>query len=889
MNTILYDTYEELKKFADCNGKYISDSEIAQLLSYLKEKEYRNEKLLRVSMVGRVNAGKSSLTNALVGKAIAPVERRELTSWNTIFWPSDSEYCIITDENSGRMEEISVEDYINIMNSKESRATFLEKKKDFDIFFQSEDVSFAILDIPGFITENKQNEYMAFDEVRRVDLALLLVPGDSSVSAEEMALYKVLKTRNIPVEIIITKSDKRSEEEIVQLKKEIQRIFQTEQDIMNISANACMKAEASALLDRKKIVERINEYQVNVKAERRKNSLRFESECINKLKILQEKLLNDIEKKVYEQYKGQLALHLKSEKLKQTVREDTKRKIQGTYCSQYKEQLISRMTALSLHECSTQIQSIIKEVVPEDYIITYWKDIVDNICNMSEQIWEEELGQAVELIKYLDIIKNDIRKIRSFKGESQNGGKFVGGMEAAAGIGTAVSFYQAVLGPAAEYISMLGAMTNIGLPIAAIGLAVSVAISAFSNNGKTQLSGAEAEKMLNVALSDSADKVIHNLLDILEQMNIEGIEVESKKQEERFIESLPAEYEGNVDKIIASLEQLGTVLFNRQLELKSEIDFYLTLSTEDMVKIEYVDPVEKVVDEFRNQLNCIKGVAYIDTVSRIPFMPVVFLSDDDREHVFRKFTELCVNPAAFKEKIKNTEFEYEYVYKDKVCAIYFVHRPDKKEIRLEYLEVFAREQDRVMRFADKIREGSILSDCQMRRKIISDISSATKSVEILVPWMKWGIKSRCYLYENSMLEAIGQALQNGAKVIIGCGNSEERDKADELASKEVKEELVKNFAEFVDSGKLVFYMESFTHEKFLVVDNRIGMCGSYNFLSNSGKFEDRTQGKKVKQNKNNFSKDRNASESEYPGESMKLTENIESIQAILERMRKKYK
>ena len=109
MDKVIYDSYEILKKFADCTGEYVTEDALREIRKYLKRKEYFNENVLRVAIVGRVNAGKSTLTNALVGKVIAQMRGRESTSWNTTFWPSSNELCLVTNE------EDKVEELINTL------------------------------------------------------------------------------------------------------------------------------------------------------------------------------------------------------------------------------------------------------------------------------------------------------------------------------------------------------------------------------------------------------------------------------------------------------------------------------------------------------------------------------------------------------------------------------------------------------------------------------------------------------------------------------------------------------------------------------------------------------------------------------------------------------
>lgn len=886
MDRIVYDAYEELKKFATCAGKYVSNTEIEDILRNLKSKEYHNDKMLRAVMVGRTNAGKSSLTNAFIGKAIAPVKARESTSWNTNFWPSDVEYCISTNNND-ELEEISVEEYVKIVNSPSKRVEYLYDKKSIDLFYKTDDIQFAILDVPGIFTQNKQNEVLAFDAIRQADLVLLVIPGDASVSEYDRALFEETKKNNKPVEFIISKADYLTEEEIKEMKAEIQKVFQVKQEVYSISANKCIKGDSVARVDRKKIIEKINQYQVFAKETRRRNAASFEQKSIRMLRELQEKLLHDIDKKFSKKYEEQNKLYLKAEQLTQIVREELKQSAEEMYCAPYKEEIISRMTSVSTAVCKSQAGAIIYECVPEGYMIDYWSKEVERISALTDRIWEKEVGETEELTRYVDILKRGRQSAGIVNYKNADAERIFGGVRTAASLGTVISFYQAVLGPAAQYITLTSAMTSVGLPLAAIGAGLSVVFGLMSSSGKEQISREEVEQILSQELKKSSKEMMFHLIDIIENINKEYITEAIKEQEEKLLQSLPMGMNG-VDVAIDALENLRIKLFNRELELTTEIDF-CNVSLEQMRKIEYVDPVEQTINDFTSRLNSLNGSCYIESSISIPFMPILFLSDENKEHVFGVLTDMCIHTTVFEKKVKDTQFEYSYVYEDEVCAIYFSHEPNKKKIVLEYIDVFQRDELNTKLFEKRIREGSVLSDCQMRRKILSDISHAKERVEILVPWMNAAMDSISNCYKMTMSAAIGQALKNGATVVIGCGNSENHEKENEVTSRERKEKLEEVYKKYCETKKLIFHMKSFTHEKFLVVDNRIAMCGSYNFLSNNGRFDNHQFEHSKTINKYNSNRSNGgSSETEHPGESMKITENVEGVRMILNRMQKKY-
>lgn len=888
MNQVIYEAYKNLEQFAECKGEYISKEERNELLQILKKKEYYNEELLRVVLVGRTNAGKSTLTNAFVGKKIAHVKRRESTSWNTCFWPSEVEYCIATDNNY-EMDNMSVERFVDIMNSVEERNEYLKNKTSIDVFFKTEDVHFAILDVPGFATQNKENEITAFEELRQADVVLFLIPANNSISGSDMALYHEILSMNKPIEIVITKSEYRSQEELGEFKLEIQTLFQTNQEIYSISAKECIKGNEQALVDRKCLIQRINEHQVIGKELRRRNNAQFELSTIDALRKLQQKVLRDVDKRFSDKYREQVELYKKEEDIVQRLSEKLYSSAQKSYCKPYYDELIEKMTSISIKECISQIDIILKETIPEKYLLDYWKQQVENMEQILETMWESEIGNTECLYQYTSLIKKGRIEYKNQALLSEKEEQLKGGIGVSAGLSTAVSFYLSVLGPAAEYITFLGAMTSVGIPLAGVGIAISAFLSTMNGKEQSKLSKEDAKKILKSELAKESNVIIQNLIKESRSLNAQHVEKEIKAQEEALRKSLPEGLQ-RVELSINALEKLGTLLLNRELELKELINFYITHPIET-TEMHYIDPVEQEIDNFINLLNQLETPVHINTLSRVVFMPILFLSKENKAHVFCILNEMCAKTETFKKKVEKSKFETSYYFEDEICAIYFSHKINSNKIDLEYIDVFERDEDYVKQFSGKVREGSILSDCQMRRKILSDISRATKRVEILVPWMNGAMEDGFDYYKNysfmpSMSKAIEQALKNGAVVVIGCGNSEDSDKEKEILSRKTKEILEEKFKSYCMSGKLVFYMRSFTHEKFLIVDDRIAMCGSYNYLSNRGKFIDRVK-ESVSRGKQ-YGVSSYFKEAEFPGESMKLTENIESIQLIRKRMQQKY-
>ena len=151
----------------------------------------------------------------------------------------------------------------------------------------------------------------------------------------------------------------------------------------------------------------------------------------------------------------------------------------------------------------------------------------------------------------MDILKRGRESAGIVNYGSVDAERILGGVRTAASLGTVISFYQAVLGPAAQYITLTSAMTTVGLPLAAIGAGLSVVFGLISGSGKEQISRGEVEQILSEELNKSSKEMMFHLIDIIENINKEYITEAIKEQEEKLMQSLPVGIKGVDDAIDA--------------------------------------------------------------------------------------------------------------------------------------------------------------------------------------------------------------------------------------------------------------------------------------------------------------------------------------------------
>ena len=133
-----------------------------------------NTKTAMITIAGRPNVGKSTLTNYLVGEKIAIVSNKPQTTRNRI--------CgILTRENT----------------------------------------QFVFVDTPGFHKpRTKLGDYMVGvtrDSIADVDLTVLVVEPIASVGAQEQALLEQLKSKNCPIVLAINKIDTVEKESLLEV------------------------------------------------------------------------------------------------------------------------------------------------------------------------------------------------------------------------------------------------------------------------------------------------------------------------------------------------------------------------------------------------------------------------------------------------------------------------------------------------------------------------------------------------------------------------------------------------------------------------------------------------------------------------------------------------
>ena len=133
-----------------------------------------NTKTAMITIAGRPNVGKSTLTNYLVGEKIAIVSNKPQTTRNRI--------CgILTRENT----------------------------------------QFVFVDTPGFHKpRTKLGDYMVGvtrESIADVDLTVLVVEPIASVGAQEQALMEQLKSKNCPIVLAINKIDTVEKESLLEV------------------------------------------------------------------------------------------------------------------------------------------------------------------------------------------------------------------------------------------------------------------------------------------------------------------------------------------------------------------------------------------------------------------------------------------------------------------------------------------------------------------------------------------------------------------------------------------------------------------------------------------------------------------------------------------------
>lgn len=172
------------------------------------------EQWLRVVLVGEFNAGKSTVTNALLGRAVAPTDTFRCTTATTVFVPDDREFALLRGADGA--VEMSVSDYWAAVKGSPSGACVGE-------IHMRMPLKVALVDTPGLGTVQQQDAILADDAVRKADLLLWVMDPNDMLSALDGAFLRRAEAIGMPIICLINKADELEDGEADECRREVMR------------------------------------------------------------------------------------------------------------------------------------------------------------------------------------------------------------------------------------------------------------------------------------------------------------------------------------------------------------------------------------------------------------------------------------------------------------------------------------------------------------------------------------------------------------------------------------------------------------------------------------------------------------------------------------------
>lgn len=516
-------------------------------ISSKREEMFYDDKLLRLLVLGRFKAGKSSLINAIVGEKVAAVDALEKTAWIARYWPADDDFCNLIFKD-GTVEKTEISLFLKKTENDEWSDEYLSQIHRIDVGCKKNRLSYGIIDTPGFGSTNEDNEKRAIEAINDADMILYVIDVNKIGNQRENAIMSTIRESGIPLICVANKYDgdiahhKSPEDTISMVSK------YTEIDPKNIylmSSKLYEKNKDSAIEQMNKLLQRINRAEV-INSELRKKAKaasrkRFFSEELklllqaeNELCTINRARLQVEDNYVYTQHlvETELVSYLKSY-------------VKETLYDGYKDEILEEMNKISEasenEKKSPDFSKAVDNVLPKDYMDKYWNKVKAEACNKCSELWhrqqENYQGEIAELNE--DLKKAGINisfgtgKLEAYNNpdfDAALSDKIIGTTFRAAGF---AGFCALVFGASFSGALMLAA------PIAIFGLLLNGSLKSKVNGNKENIS---QEEILNDGINKFADMISKYAINGLSKNETEVLNKRLEMFDKEAAKRLPPSY-----------------------------------------------------------------------------------------------------------------------------------------------------------------------------------------------------------------------------------------------------------------------------------------------------------------------------------------------------------
>lgn len=530
-----------------------------------KKNAYYRSDTIRILVLGRFKAGKSTLINALIGRKLAAVDDFEKTAWIARYWAAEEDFCRI-EFIDGSTQEMSPKDFYMMTSADDPDRSFLDRIDYVDIGYEGAN-RFVLIDTPGSGSMSKENEERIDRALKDADLVFYVADVTDLGNMREYTRVEDIKKSGVPIICVGNKYDEDIAEEATEdeIREAIEEytVFESD-DIYVVSAREYLSGDDNGKMDR--ILERINACKIRLP------QLRKEAEESEQYRLSQQakKLLFSAEKAVTDLDSENKQINNRIERYKQEISISMERFVKDyvnrTLYSEYRNRIVERLKIESTGGQQVDGSKIMETIVPSDYMDYYWERLTTVTENELIRLWQGKLKDYREVIQekiefygsgYSDsnmkLQCSDMDDLMSMYREY--GGK---GIKLSLQLGGVVSFFEAVLGANAASVALGSALVTTGMPIAVFGTALTMLY--LHNRAKEKSIHIDYEKVVDDAIADFAKSVVDYFLPRLDSVQ-EGICQKTLSRSEVRLEKRipygmkPDLYIQKIDRIINDLDK----------------------------------------------------------------------------------------------------------------------------------------------------------------------------------------------------------------------------------------------------------------------------------------------------------------------------------------------
>lgn len=216
---------------------------LASLLPPLARVRAQLERPLRVAIVGEFNAGKSSLVNALVGHAMAPVGVKPTTATLNVFRHGlPGAHVVYRTGRVRRLDSAQVAAFLSTLAEDDAAAI-----EDVEIFMPHATLQrFEWIDTPGLNAAREAHERTTRAFMGTADVVVFVLSAQQAAKASERSALDALAEARTPVVALLNKTDQLEPEEVPGVHAAVALAFADRVvDVIDASLRTPAQAEAT--------------------------------------------------------------------------------------------------------------------------------------------------------------------------------------------------------------------------------------------------------------------------------------------------------------------------------------------------------------------------------------------------------------------------------------------------------------------------------------------------------------------------------------------------------------------------------------------------------------------------------------------------------------------